>query len=430
MNLHQTQTPPSAPSSASPSAPPPVDWEALRADFPILDRQVNGRPLVYLDNAATSQKPLAVIEAIERYYRSDNANVHRGFHELSNRATAAYEGARARVARFLNARGPDEIIWTRGTTESINLVANAWGAANLRPGDSILLTEMEHHSNLVPWQLAARRAGARLVYLPVTGDDGLLDLRRLDALLVPPVKLFAFTHVSNTLGTVNPVSALCAHARERGIVTVVDAAQSAGHLPVDVQAIGCDFLAFSGHKICGPTGIGALCGRRELLDQMPPWQGGGDMISSVDFFESQWDAVPHKFEAGTPNIAGAIGMAAAIDYIEAIGRDHIFAHDQELAAYAVTGLREIQGLRLFGPPEHRAGVVSFLLDDIHAHDVVTVADRFGVALRGGHHCNQPLMRKLGIVSTARASFYFYNTAAEVDRLIEVLLEIRKFFGGA
>ena len=428
--MNAVQQPPqvSPRSCSSHRAGPALDWQGLRADFPILDQQVNGHPLVYLDNAATSQKPLAVIRAVERYYRIDNANVHRGIHELSNRATAAYEGARTRVARFLNARGREEIIWTRGTTEAINLVANAWSASNLHPGDSILLTEMEHHSNLVPWQMAAHRAGARLVYLPVTGDDGLLDLSRLDALLAAPVKLFAFTHVSNTLGTVNPVSVLCARARERGIVTVVDAAQSAGHLPVDVQAIGCDFLAFSGHKICGPTGIGVLYGRKELLDAMPPWQGGGDMISSVDFFESEWDVLPHKFEAGTPDIAGAIGLGAAIDYIEAIGRDRIFAHDQELAAYAVARLREVPGLRLFGPPEDRAGVVSFLLDDIHAHDLVTVADRFGFALRGGHHCNQPLMRKLGIVSTARASFYFYNTAAEIDRLIEVLLEIRRFFG--
>jgi len=408
--------------------PPEVDWPRLRADFPILDQQVNGRPLVYLDNAATSQKPTAVLDALDRYYRRDNANVHRGIHELSNRATAAYEGARERVARFLNARHSQEIIWTRGTTEAINLVANAWSAAHLRAGDAILLTEMEHHSNLVPWQLAAQRAGARLVFVPVTGDEGLLDLDRLETLLAPPVKLFAFTHISNTLGTVNPAAALCAQARARGIVSLVDAAQSAGHLTLDVQALGCDFLAFSGHKICGPTGIGALYGRRELLETLPPWQGGGDMIASVDFFESRWNDVPHKFEAGTPNIAGAVGLHAAVDYLDAIGRDRIFAHDQELAAYAVERLRQMPGLRLFGPRSGRAGVVSFLLDDVHAHDLVTVADQFGVALRGGHHCNQPLMRKLGIASTARASFYFYNTTAEVDRLIDVLEAIRKFFG--
>jgi cysteine desulfurase/selenocysteine lyase len=426
-----TATPPSTPLDEVPPSrcpPPAVDWEALRADFPILDQQVHGHPLVYLDNAATSQKPKAVIEALDRYYRRDNANVHRGIHELSNRATAAYEGARERTARFVNAHSSEEIIWTRGTTEAINLVANAWSADHLRAGDVVLLTEMEHHSNLVPWQLAARRAGARLVYLPVTGDDGLLDLGRLQALLTPPVKLFAFTHISNTLGTVNPVAALCAQARVRGIVTLVDAAQSAGHLPLDVQALGCDFLAFSGHKICGPTGIGVLYGRKELLERMPPWQGGGDMIASVDFHESQWNVLPHKFEAGTPDIAGAIGLHAAMDYLDALGRDRIFAHDQELAAYAVARLRELPGLRLFGPRSGRAGVVSFLLDEVHAHDLVTVADQHGVALRGGHHCNQPLMKKLGIASTARASFYFYNTRAEVDRLVTVLQEIRTFFG--
>ncbi len=403
-------------------------WEALRAEFPILHQTVNGHPLVYFDNAATSQKPLAVIETLDRYYRQDNANVHRGIHELSNRATAAYEGARDRVVKFLHAADPREIIFTRGTTESINLVANTWGVANLKPGDRILLTEMEHHSNLVPWQLVAARTGARLVYLPVTGDEGLLDLRQLDAVLTPGVKLFAFTHISNTLGTVNPVAELCERARKVGAVTLVDAAQSAGHLPVDVQALGCDFLAFSGHKLCGPTGTGVLWGRPELLDAMPPWQGGGDMISSVDFFESQWNTLPHKFEAGTPHIAGAIGLAAAMDYLDAVGRDRIWRHDQELGAYAYEAMARLKGIRLFGPKVGRAGLVSFLLDDVHAHDVVTVADQFGVALRGGHHCNQPLMRKLGVASTARASFYFYNTRAEVDRFVEVLREIQRFFG--
>lgn len=402
--------------------------DALRADFPALHQTVNGHPLIYFDNAATSQKPLPVIEALDRYYRQDNANVHRGIHELSNRATAAYEGARERVAKFIHAAGPQAIIFTRGTTESINLVANSWGAANLKPGDRILLTEMEHHSNLVPWQLVAARTGARLVYLPVTGDEGLLDLRQLDAVLTPGVKLFAFTHISNTLGTVNPVAELCERARKVGAVTLVDAAQSAGHLPVDVQALGCDFLAFSGHKICGPTGTGVLWGRQELLEAMPPWQGGGDMISSVDFFESQWNTLPHKFEAGTPHIAGAIGLAAAMDYLDAVGRDRIWRHDQELGTYAYESMSRLKGIRLFGPKAGRAGLVSFLLADVHAHDVVTVADQFGVALRGGHHCNQPLMRKLGVASTARASFYFYNTRAEVDRFVEVLSEIQRFFG--
>ncbi len=403
-------------------------WDAVRADFPALHQTVNGHPLIYFDNAATSQKPLPVIEALDRYYRQDNANVHRGIHELSNRATTGYEGARERVANFIHAAGSQEVIFTRGTTESINLVANTWGVANLKPGDRILLTEMEHHSNLVPWQLVAAKTGAKLVYLPVTGDEGLLNLRQLDAVLTPGVKLFAFTHISNTLGTVNPVAELVERARKVGAVTLVDAAQSAGHLPVDVRALGCDFLAFSGHKICGPTGTGVLWGRQELLDAMPPWQGGGDMISSVDFFESHWNTLPHKFEAGTPHIAGAIGLAAAMDYLDAVGRDRIWRHDQELGAYAYESMARLKGIRLFGPKVGRAGLVSFLLDDVHAHDVVTVADQFGVALRGGHHCNQPLMRKLGVASTARASFYFYNTRAEVDRFVEVLREIQRFFG--
>jgi cysteine desulfurase/selenocysteine lyase len=331
------------------------------------------------------------------------------------------------VARFLNACHTEEIVWTRGTTEAINLVANTWGAANLKPGDRILLTEMEHHSNLVPWQLLAQHTGAKLSFLPVTGDNGWLDLDKLDSLLTPAVKLFAFTHISNTLGTVNPAAELCARARRVGAVTLVDAAQSAGHLSVDVQALGCDFLVFSGHKICGPTGIGALYARRELLEAMPPWQGGGDMISNVDFYESQWNSVPHKFEAGTPDIAGAIGLHAAVDYLDRVGRDRIFAHDQELAQRAYDELSRLKGIRLFGPNTGRAGLVSFLLDDVHAHDIVTVADQFGVALRGGHHCNQPLMKKLGVTATARASFYFYNTPDEVTRFIEVMREIQKFF---
>jgi len=411
-------------------APEPPDWAALRADFPVLDQQVNGHPLVYFDNAATSQKPRAVLDAERRYYERDNANVHRGIHELSNRATAAYEGARARAARFINARNADEIVFTRGTTESINLVAQAWGQARVKAGDRILLTEMEHHSNLVPWQLLAERAGARLSFIPVTGDDGLLDLSRLDELLTPQVKLFAFTHVSNTLATVNPAAELCARARRLGVATLVDAAQSAGHLPLDAQAIGCDFLAFSGHKICGPTGIGVLYGRQEVLNATPPWQGGGEMISSVEYTRSTWNKVPHKFEAGTPNVAGAVGLHAAMDYLDAAGRERIFRHDQELAQHAWEQLAGLKGIRLFGPRQGRAGLVSFLLQDIHAHDLVTFTDQCGVALRGGHHCNQPLMRKLGVESTARASFYFYNTRAEVDRFIAVLREAQRFFGCA
>jgi cysteine desulfurase/selenocysteine lyase len=404
------------------------DWASVREDFPILQQNVHGHPLVYLDNAATSQKPRVVLEALDHFYRHDNSNVHRGIHELSRRATEGFEGARDRTARFLNARASSEIIFTRGTTESINLVARAWGDKNIKSGDTILLTEMEHHSNIVPWQLLAERTGAKLAYVPVTGDVGLLDLDGLDNLLDSTVKLFAFTHVSNTLGTVNPVADLCARARRRGIVTLVDAAQSVGHRPVDVQEIGCDFLAFSGHKVCGPTGIGVLYGRREVIEKMPPFLGGGDMIANVDFFRSTWKEPPHKFEAGTPDFAAAIGLGVALDYLANIGCENIARHDGELAALALERLLSLPDLRLFGPRTAHAGVVSFLLKNIHAHDVVTVADQRGVALRGGHHCNQPLMKKLGVESTARASFYFYNTAAEVDYLFETLWEIQKFFG--
>jgi len=405
-----------------------IDWSALRKDFPILDQQVHGQPLVYFDNAATSQKPRAVLDALTRYYEHDNANVHRGIHELSNRATSGFEAARARVATFLNARSADEIIFTRGTTEGINLVAAAWGGKNLQAGDVILLTELEHHSNLVPWQMLAQRTGATIAYLPVTGDEGTLDLSRLDDLLTPRVKLFSMVQISNSMGTVNPVAELCARARKLGIVTLVDGAQSAGHLPVDVQAIGCDFFAFSGHKICGPTGIGALYGRQEILEAMPPYQGGGEMILSVSYQKTEFKPAPHRFEAGTPDISGPIGLHVAMDYLDAIGRANIWQHDQELAAYAAEKLAALNHVRIFGPKQNRAGLVSFLLRDIHAHDVVTLADQAGVALRGGHHCTQPLMHKLGVESTARASFYFYNTRAEVDRFVEVVKEIQKFFG--
>jgi cysteine desulfurase/selenocysteine lyase len=406
-----------------------TDWAALRNDFPILHQQVHGKPLVYLDNAATSQKPRSVIQSLVHYYEWDNANVHRGIHELSNRATAGFENARVRAAKFINAASADEIIFTRGTTEGINLVAGTWGAKNLGPGDVILLTELEHHSNLVPWQMLAQRTGAKLAYVPVTGDEGLLDLSKLDELLTRQVKLFAMVHISNSMGTVNPVAELCARARQRGITTLVDGAQSAGHLPVDVQAIGCDFFAFSGHKICGPTGIGVLWGRPEVLEAMPPYQGGGEMILSVGYHKTEYKHAPHRFEAGTPDISGPIGLHAAMDYLDAIGRDKIWQHDQELAAYAQEKLAALKNIRIFGPPQGRAGLVSFLLKDVHAHDVVTLADQAGVALRGGHHCTQPLMHKLGVESTARASFYFYNTPAEVDRLVDVVREIQKFFGG-
>ena len=404
------------------------DWSTLRKDFPILDQEVHGKPLIYFDNAATSQKPRSVIAALTHYYERDNANVHRGIHELSNRATSAFEAARIRSAKFINARSGDEIVFTRGTTEGINLVAAAWGAKNLKAGDVILLTELEHHSNLVPWQMLAQRTGAKIAYVPVTGDEGTLDLSRLDSLLTSQVKLFSMVHISNSMGTVNPVADMCAQARKRGIVTLVDGAQSAGHLPVDVQAIGCDFFAFSGHKICGPTGVGVLYGRQEILDAMPPYQGGGEMILTVGYDKTEFKHAPHRFEAGTPDISGPIGLHAAMDYLDGIGRENIWSHDQELAQYASEKLEELKNIRIFGPKKNRAGLVSFLLKDVHAHDVVTLADQAGVALRGGHHCTQPLMHKLGVESTARASFYFYNNQAEVDRFVEVIREIQKFFG--
>lgn len=409
------------------ASPGVIQEDSLRLDFPILDQTVHGHPLVYFDNAATSQKPRTVVEAVARFYENDNANVHRGLHELSNRATTAFEAARARAARFINAASENEIVYTRGTTEGINLVASAWGNRHIKAGDEILLTEVEHHSNLVPWQLLAKRTSARLRFVPINGPEGLLDEEVVDSLLTPRVKLFAFTHISNSMGLINPVARWCARARSMGVVTLVDAAQSAGHLPLDVQAIGCDFLAFSGHKICGPTGIGVLYGRRERLEQMDPYQGGGEMILDVGYESSTWKEPPHMFEAGTPNIAGAIGLHAAMDYLDKVGRQRIFEHDQALAQYAYEQLARIKGVRLFGPRQNRAGLVSFLLEDVHAHDVVTFADQMGVALRGGHHCNQPLMHKLGVPSTARASFYFYNTVAEVDRLIEVLQYIQRFF---
>ena len=404
-----------------------IDWDRLRRDFPILDQSVHGQRLIYFDNGATTQKPKAVIDAITHYYERDNANVHRGIHELSNRATAGFEGARTRAAKFINARNSEEIVFTRGTTEGINLIAATWGAKNIKRGDRILLTEMEHHSNIVPWQLLAERTGAVLNFLPITGDIGLLDMSRLDEWLTRDVKLFAMTHISNSLGTINPVNELCARARKLGVTTLIDAAQSAGHRPIDVQEIGCDFMVFSGHKMCGPTGIGVLYGRQEVLEKMPPYQGGGEMILNVAYEKSTWKKAPHRFEAGTPDIAGAIGLHAAMDYLDGIGRDNIAHHDQEMGAYAYAKLSKMPGIRLFGPHIGRAGLVSFLLNDVHAHDLVTVADQRGVALRGGHHCNQPLMHKLGVESTARASFYFYNNTAEIDRFVVVLGEIQKFF---
>ncbi len=403
-----------------------IDWTAIRADFPILDQEVRGKPLIYFDNAASSQKPRAVIDAVSRYYERDNANVHRGLHELSSRATDAYEGARTKVAAYLGAASAEEIVFTRGTTEGINLVAQTWGAKFVREGDVILLTEMEHHSNLVPWQMLAERTGARLRFVPVT-EDGTLALERLGEWLTPEVKIFAFTHISNSLGTINPVADLCRAARAVGAVTLIDAAQSAGHLPVDVREMGCDFLVFSGHKMCAPTGIGALYGRAELLDAMPPWHGGGEMIVSVSYERSTYKKAPYKFEAGTPNIGGAVGLGAAVDYLEAIGRAAIFEHDLALAQHALAGLSALPGVHVQGPRDRRGGLVGFTMDAAHPHDLTTYADQHGLALRGGHHCNQPLMKKLRLPGTTRASFYFYNTTAEVDRMLTILADAVRFF---
>jgi cysteine desulfurase/selenocysteine lyase len=400
-------------------------WEAIRKDFPILNQTVNGHPLIYFDNAATSQKPRAVIDTLTHFYERDNSNVHRGLHELSNRATAAYEEARKRLAAYLGAEA-ESVVFTRGTTESINLVVRAWGDANVGKGDIILLTEMEHHSNLVPWQLLARRKGAMLRFVPIT-SDGRLDLETLDDLLDGPVKIFSFTHISNTLGTINPVADLCARARRAGVTTLVDAAQSAGHRPLDVRETGCDFLALSGHKMCGPTGAGVLYGRKEILQAMEPFHGGGEMIASVAFTESEFKPPPYRFEAGTPAIAQAIGLGAAADYLDKIGRQRIFEHDQALALQASALIGEIPGVRILGPREARGGLVSFVMEAAHAHDVVSMADQYGLALRGGHHCTQPLLRKLGVPATARASFYFYNTSDEVVRMAGILRKIHSFF---
>jgi cysteine desulfurase/selenocysteine lyase len=400
-----------------------LDPASLRTDFPALHQQVHGKPLIYLDNGATTHKPRAVLNAIARFYEQDNSNVHRGLHELSNRATTAYESARARVARFLHAASPEEIVFTRGTTEAINLVAHGL-ASRLKPGDEILLTEAEHHSNLVPWQLAAQRSGATLRFLPITPDTSALDLSRLDDLLTHHTKVFAFTHISNTLGFLTPARDLCARARAAGALTVIDAAQSAGHMPLDVQDLGCDFLAFSGHKCAGPTGIGVLYGRFDALDALPPWQGGGEMIAQVRYGASTYKAAPQKFEAGTPPIAGAIGLAAALDYLDGVGMDAIAAHDRALAAQAHRALAALGFLRILGPaPEARTGLLTFTMDGLHAADIVTAADQAGIALRGGHHCTEPLHHKLGLSASARASFYLYNTDEEIHALAAALKKI-------
>ncbi len=404
-----------------------LDAARLREDFPLLHPAPDGARLVYLDSAATSQKPRAVLDAIRRYYETTNANVHRGAYTLAVRATEAYEQARRRVAAFVNAWAAEGVVFTRGTTEAINLVAGSWGRANVRAGDTVVVTALEHHSNLVPWQLLCQEKGATLRMVEIT-PDGRIDLEDFERALVPGPKVVAFPYVSNALGTITPAGDLTGRAHAVGAVVVVDGAQSAPHLPVDVQALDCDFYAFSGHKMLGPMGSGALVAKPALLDAMPPYQGGGEMIARVWDDHSTWNQIPHKFEAGTPNVEAAIGLAAAMDYVDLIGRPSVAAHEAALARHAVARLTELEGVTVYGPATERAGVVSFTLADVHPHDVATVLDQDGVCVRAGHHCAQPLMRRLNVAATVRASFYLYNDAADVDALIGALRKAAALFG--
>jgi cysteine desulfurase/selenocysteine lyase len=412
--------------SLQPIEKPCFDADAVRADFPILAQQINGEPLVYLDNAATTQKPNAVIDAIANYYRCDNANVHRGAHALSDRATRAFEAARDTVARFLNSPGSEQVIWTRGCTEAINLVAYSWGRANLRAGDRILVSELEHHSDIVPWQLVAAELGAEVLPIPVTADAD-LDLDALDDLLDERVRLVAVNHVSNAMGTINPVADIAQRCRAVGALLMVDGAQAVGHWNVDVQALGCDFYCFSGHKLFGPTGIGALWGRRELLEAMPPFFGGGEMIDRVSFEGTTFAGLPFRFEAGTPNIAGAIGLAAAIDYLAGIDRQAAGEHEDALLSALIEGAARIPGLRRVGNPRHSVSIFSFVLQGCHPADVGMLLDEQGIAIRTGHHCAQPLMARLDLPGTARASFSMYNNFDDVERLLAALGRAQALF---
>ena len=402
------------------------DAAAIRREFPILDQQVHGKPLVYLDNANTTQKPLSVLEALDHYYRTDNANIHRATHLLSERATRAYEGARERIARFFNARESAEIVFTRGCTEALNLVAYSFARPRLKPGDEILVSRMEHHSNIVPWQIVAEQTGAVLKVVPMDAQ-GVLDMAAYEQLLGPRTAIVSMIHVSNALGTVNPIETIIRLAKARGIPVLVDGAQAAPHLPVDVQALDCDFYACSAHKMYGPTGIGALYGRRALLESMPPWMGGGDMIASVTFERTEYNQVPYKFEAGTPNIAGVVGFGAAIDFLSRFDLREIAAHEHALVEHAARELAAIDGVRLMGEAPARAGVVSFLVGDVHPHDVGTFLDQDGVAVRTGQHCAQPVMDFFGVPATVRASFALYNTHDDVDALIGSVRRVQQFF---
>ncbi len=412
---------------AAADAPAALDIAAIRSDFPVLARTIRGLPLSYLDNAASSQRPRAVIDAISHYYENSHANVHRGVHTLSQEATDLFEGARAKVRRFINAKSTQEVIFVRGTTEAINLVAQSYGRPRFGPGDEILVSWLEHHANIVPWQMLCQQTGATLKVAPIT-QSGEVDFDAFAALLSPRTKLVALAHVSNALGTVVPVHRFIAAARERGVPVLLDGAQAVPHMSVDVQALDCDFYAFSGHKMCGPTGIGVLYGRESLLNAMPPWQGGGDMILAVSFEKTVYNGLPYKFEAGTPDIAGAIGLGAAIDYLESLGMERIAAAEHALLVYANERLATVPGLRFVGTAPEKAAVVSFTIDRMHPHDLGTILDHEGVAIRTGHHCAMPVMEFYGLPATARASFAFYNTRAEIDRLVEALHTAREMLG--
>jgi len=413
--------------SKRPSARAVFDVRRVREDFPILKQKVHGKPLVYFDNAATSQKPLAVIEAEERFYRSDNSNIHRGVHELSQRATKAYEDVRVKVREFINAREAREIIFVRGTTEAINLVAGSWGRKMLQTGDEVVISAMEHHSNIVPWQLLREEKGIVLRVAPIN-ERGELLWEEFEQLLGPRTRLGSVTHVSNVLGTINPVKEIVRAAHRRNIPVLIDGAQAAPHIKIDVQEIDCDFYAFSGHKLFGPTGVGALYGKAKTLESMPPYQGGGDMISSVTFAKTLFNVIPYKFEAGTPNIAAGIGLGAAIDYVNQLGLDRVATYEHELLEYATGKLSALPGVRLIGTAKEKASVISFVVEGVHAHDVGTVLDQEGIAIRTGHHCAQPLMERFGVPATARASFAFYNTKEEVDALAEAINRVKEIFG--
>ena len=405
-----------------------MNIQDIRSQFPILHQEVNGSPLVYLDSSATSQKPLQVIETIEKYYREINSNVHRGVHTLGTRATDAYEGAREKVRKFINAKSTQEVIFTRGTTTSINTVASSYAAANLKEGDEIVITYMEHHSNIIPWQQVAKRTGAQLKYIPLQ-EDGTLSLEDVRATITPNTRIVSVMQVSNVLGVINPVKEIAQIAHENGAIMVVDGAQSAPHMKIDVQDLDCDFLAFSGHKMCGPTGIGVLYGKKHLLENMEPIEFGGEMIDFVHLQESTWKELPWKFEGGTPIIAGAVGLGAAIDFLNEVGLDNIAEHEHKLVAYALEKLSAIEGMTIYGPLDaaKRAGLITFNIKDVHPHDVATVLDSEGIAVRAGHHCAQPLMRWLNASATARASFYLYNTKEDIDKLVEGLVKTKEYF---